>query len=101
MKITEQQLRNIIKRILSEQASRVRPIYEIADEIAKLWQDVPGTAKPYLKAMRQISSVADTYGHDDGREIVLKFLDVPEVGDWKGPDADRLKSDLKAAMKAA
>lgn len=99
MKITEQQLRRIVKRILKEQASSVRPVHQIADEITKLWKDAPGTVTPYLKAMRQISSVADTYGHDDGREIVLKFLDVPEVGEWDGPDADRLKGDLKAAMR--
>ena len=99
MNITKQQVRRIIRSVLKEQASRVRPVHEIADEIMKSWKDIPAGAKPYLKAMRQITSVADTYGKDDGREIVLKFLDVPGVDEWEGPDADRLKGDLKAAMR--
>lgn len=99
MKITETQIRKIVKHALSEQATRPRPVYEIADEITRLWKNVNFAAAPYLKAMRNISSVADTYGADDGRDIVLYFLSNADT--WKGPEAKRLKDELKAAMKAA
>ena len=99
MKITENQIRNIVRETLNEQPTRSRPIYEIADEITRLWKNVNFAAVPYLKAMRNISSVADTYGADDGREIVLYFLSNADT--WRGPDAKRLKDELKTAMKAA
>ena len=99
MKITENQIRKVVKQALNEQVSRPRPVYEIADEITRLWKNVNFAAAPYLKAMRSISSVADTYGADDGRDIVLYFLSNADT--WRGPDAKRLKDELKAAMKAA
>ena len=99
MKITENQIRKIVKQALNEQISRPRPVYEIADEITRLWKNVNFAAAPYLKAMRNISSVADTYGADDGRDIVLYFLSNADT--WKGPDAKRLKDELKAVMKTA
>lgn len=99
MSINKQQIRNIVRETLNEQASRSRPVYQIASEIKKLWRDVDFAAKPYLDAMMQISSVADGYGADDGKNIVLYFLS--NASSWRGPDAKRLKDELKAALKAA
>jgi hypothetical protein len=99
MRITEKQIRNAVKLAMNEQAFRSRPIYEIADEISQLWKNVNYAAVPYLQAMQSISSATDTYGLDDGESIVLYFL--ANAGTWKGPDAKRLKDELRAALKAA
>lgn len=56
-------------------------------------------AKPYLDAMMHISSVTDSYGLDDGNGIVLYFLS--NASSWRGPDAKRLKDELKAALRTA
>ena len=74
-------------------------VYQIAAEIKKLWKNVNFAAKPYLDAMMHIGSVADGYGADDGKSIVLYFLS--NASSWRGPDAKRLKDELKAALKAA
>ena len=99
MQITKKQIQTIVRQSLTEQTKRPRPVYKIAAEIEKLWPNVNFAAKPYLEAMHSISSVADTYGADDGREIVLYFLS--NASTWRGPDAKRLKDELKAAMNAA
>jgi len=56
-------------------------------------------AKPYLDAMMQLSSVTDSYGLDDGDGIVRYFLS--NASSWRGPDAKRLKDELKAALREA
>lgn len=99
MIISKQQVRKIVRETLAEGATRTRPVYEIASEIKKLWKNVDYSAKPYLDAMSQISSVADGYGADDGKNVVLYFL--ANATTWRGPDAKRLKDELKAALKAA
>lgn len=99
MNITRQRIRNIILETLKEQSVRARPIYQIAAEIKKSWKNVSPEAEPYLRAMHSMSSVADTYGADDGREIILYFLS--NTNGWRGPDAKRLKDELRAAMNVA
>ena len=94
MKITRRQLQNIV-----EQATRPanRPIYEIAEEIERTWPKVNYAARPYLSAMHSLSSVSDKYGAEDGASIVAYFLS--NASSYRGPDAKRVKSELKKMIK--
>jgi hypothetical protein len=70
---------------------------EIAREISADWANVNYAARPYLDAMSQLDSVRDKYGYDDGKSIVLYFL--ANAGAWRGDNARRIKSQLKAMIK--
>ena len=50
-----------------------RPLSEIAREISQTWKSPYFAAKPYINAMRELSSVTDSYGYgyDDGKGAVL------------------------------
>lgn len=71
-----------------------RPIYEIALDIAKDWRPVNYAAKPYLNAMRSLSSINDSYGMDDAKMIVAYFLS--NASSWRGEVARNIKKELKA-----
>jgi hypothetical protein len=77
-----------------------RPISEIAREIRAAWQP-PGKiyfgAVPYLEAMGNLQRITDSYGADDAKSIVLYFLS--NAASFRGPDARRLKAELKALVK--
>lgn len=84
--------------ILTENApTGVRPLSTIAEEVTRTWPNVNYAAKPYLSAMRCLSSVNDSYGYDDGKSVVLYFLS--NAGSWRGDDARRIKAELKALVK--
>ena len=74
-----------------------RPIHEIAAEIAREWRPVYFGAVPYLQAMRSLGTIADSYGYDDGRSVVLYFLSNART--WKGESARRIKAELNAILK--
>ena len=99
MSISHQKIRNIINETLNEQVATSRPIRQIALEIRRSWKNMNPAAKSYLDAMMQLNSVSDNYGADDGKSIVLYFLS--NASSWRGPDAKRLKDELKAALKAS
>jgi len=71
-----------------------RPLYEIASEIRKDWSPVSPYAKPYLEAMRELSSINDDYYADSGRSVVLYFLS--NAASWRGENARRIKAELKS-----
>jgi hypothetical protein len=71
-----------------------RPLYEIAREIRKDWSPVNYAAKPYLDAMRELSSIDDDYYADSGRSVVLYFLS--NAASWRGENARRIKAELKS-----
>jgi hypothetical protein len=73
-----------------------RPLYIIAKEIKKDWKNINYAAKPYLKAMSDLSSILDDYGFDSGRSIVLYFLS--NAGSWRGETARRIKKELKGIL---
>lgn len=70
-----------------------RPIYIIAEEIARKWKKINYGAKPYLNAMYNINSINDMYIHDTAKSVVLYFL--ANASTWRGPDAKRIKQELK------
>jgi hypothetical protein len=72
----------------------VRPLHVIARDIYQAWPKVNYAAKPYLEAMRDLSSINDRYGYDDARSIVLYFLS--NAASFKGDTAKILKLELKA-----
>jgi hypothetical protein len=84
--------------ILSESSSSVRPLYEIAKEIKKNWPNVNYAAKPYLDAMMELNSIKDKYMYEDAKSIVLYFLS--NAATWRGPDAKRIKDELKTMVKS-
>ena len=71
----------------------VRPLHVIARDIYQAWPKVNYAAKPYLEAMRDLSSINDRYGYDDARSIVLYFLS--NAASFKGDQAKLLKLELK------
>jgi len=75
----------------------VRPIYEIAREIAQDWKRVYFGAVPYLQAMRELTSISDMYGADDARSVVLYFLSNATT--WRGDVARRIKKELNDMLK--
>lgn len=75
-----------------------RPLYTIADEIHTSWTKPYFGAVPYIGAMRYLGYITDPYGEDDAVDVVLRFL--ANAGTWRGDDARRIKSELKAMLKA-
>lgn len=71
-----------------------RPLYEIANEIKKDWNNVNFAAKPYLDTMSTLDSINDKYMFDSGKSIVLYFLS--NAGTWRGETAKSIKKELKA-----
>lgn len=78
-----------------------RRLSTIALEIKSIWsQQGKGVyfgAVPYLNAMATLDTIDDTYGCDDAETIVLYFL--ANATSFRGPDAVRLKKELKAIAK--
>jgi hypothetical protein len=77
-----------------------RKLYEIAEEIQRLWstqgKGVNYAAKPYLQAMSELSDINDRYYEDSGKSIVLYFLSNAQS--FRGEDAKRIKAELKAML---
>ncbi len=74
-----------------------RSLRTIARDIRANWPKVYFGAVPYLEAMAQLETVRDSYGYDDAKSIVLYFLSNATT--WKGPEARRIKAELKAMVK--
>ena len=74
-----------------------RALFEIANEIARLWTHVNYAAVPYLEAMHELHSINDMCMNDNARGIVLYFLS--NASGWRGSDARRIKSELKGILK--
>lgn len=75
----------------------MRTIREIAQEIRKDWHPIHFAARPYLDAMLQLETVADRYGFDDARGILLYFLG--NASSWRGETARRIKAEIKGMLK--
>ena len=73
-----------------------RPLYLIARDITEAWPKINYAAKPYLEAMRDLSSINDKYGYDDARSIVLYFLS--NAASFRGDNAKTLKLELKSIV---
>lgn len=74
-----------------------RPLHEIAADIRAHWPKVYFGAEPYVAAMARLESINDMYGADNARYIVNYFLG--NAFTWRGPDARRIKAELKALLE--
>lgn len=70
----------------------MRPLHTIAAEIAANWLKINPHARPYLDAMRALSSINERYFYDSARAVVLGFL--VNANTWRGPVARRIKAEL-------
>ena len=70
-----------------------RPLHEIARDIAANWTTPSPHAKAYLKAMHYLIGIDDYFAAGNARRIVRCFLLYSK--DWQGPDADRIKAELR------
>ena len=71
-----------------------RSLAAIARDIRAHWPKVSPYAAPYLDALSTLDSINDAYYYDSARGVVLYFLANAQT--WRGPDAKRLKAELKA-----
>lgn len=69
----------------------------LANVITSDWAKISVAAKPYLYAMLYLESINDSYYADNGRSIVLYFLN--NATSWKGEVAKAVKAELKARVK--
>lgn len=75
-------------------AEAQRTIAAVAREIQQKWGKVNYAAKPYLDAMYYLRTKDDNYGADSALSVVSYFLSNASA--FRGPDAKRLKAELKA-----
>ncbi len=76
-----------------------RTLATIAREIASdpAYSVCRWCAEPYRRAMATLDALADSYGADDARSIVLYLL--ANLGQWRGYTARRIKAELKGMLK--
>lgn len=74
-----------------------RPLYEIASDIRANWPTPYFGAVPYIEAMAQLGDISDRYGYEDASGVVAYFLANAKT--WRGPEARRIKAELKALVK--
>ena len=70
-----------------------RTLRTIAREIRATWPRVYFGAVPYLDAMDTMETIDQPYYQDSGLSIVTYFLG--NAGTWRGPDAKRIKAELR------
>lgn len=76
-----------------------RPLSAIAADIRANWERPYFGAVPYLDAMSALGSVRSTFGYETGYDIVVYFLSNAKT--WRGPEAARIKAELKQILKEA
>lgn len=86
-------------RLASEKEPNVtqvqaRPLSAIAYDVRRNWPKVYFGAEPYLAAMATLNAIDDNYMFDSGKSIVLYFLS--NASTWRGPEARRIKAELKS-----
>jgi hypothetical protein len=77
--------------------TKPRSIAAIAYDIRKTWTRPYFGAMPYIDAMQHLTDITDKYFHDDARSIVRYFL--ANAGTWRGPEARRIKAELKTMVE--
>jgi hypothetical protein len=87
------------REITQDMVKNHRPLYVIASEIRQHWSPVHVYAKPYVDAMRHVTTLRDSYGADTALSIVLYFL--ANAQRWHGAEARRIKAELKQMCKDA
>jgi hypothetical protein len=89
----ENQIRSPNIEIRNKSEYIMRPLYQIALDIGATWQTPSPHAKAYLKAMRYLVDINDSFAAGNARRIVRCFLLYSK--DWQGADAERIKEELR------
>lgn len=87
------------KKINMTNPNQPRTLATIAREIASdpAYNACRWCAEPYRSAMATLDTLADSYGADDARSIVLYLL--ANLGQWRGDTARAIKAELRAMLK--
>lgn len=72
-------------------------VSEIAQAIAKDWQNISPYAKDYLEAMKDIKDINGSYYADSAKSVVLYFL--ANASSYRGENARAYKALLKDMVK--
>ncbi len=80
-------------------APKARPLYVIAYDIRRNWPRPHFAAIPYIFALRHLNTISDNYGADTALSCIAYFL--ANASTWRGPEARRIKSELKDILKGA
>ncbi len=75
-----------------------RPLHVIASDIRANWPNMPENARAYANPMAALDKITDAYYADSAQSVVLYFLSNATT--WRGPEARRVKDELKAMLKA-
>lgn len=78
-------------------SAQKRALSQIAEEISEDWTPPNYAAEPYLNAMHRLTLITDNYYEDDGKSVVLYFLN--NAASWRGDTAKRIKAELRAMVK--
>jgi hypothetical protein len=77
-----------------------RALRTIAGEIEADWKTVQSSyAWQYVKAMRHLANITDTYYADSAADVVRYFL--ANAGTWRGETAKHIKAELNQMLKGA
>ena len=76
-----------------------RSIKDIAADIRAHWRPLHGSAEEYVVAMEKLDKVSDRYGADSAVTVLAYFQSAAAT--WKGPDAQRIKDEIKTLLKGA
>ena len=74
-----------------------RNICDITVDVESNWRNVHDSARPYLDAMYELTTIHDSYGCESGRSILLYFL--CNALTWRGEEARRIKKELNNMLK--
>lgn len=80
-------------------APKARPLYVIANDIRTHWPRPHFAALPYIFALRHLNTADEMYGADSATSCIAYFLANAQT--WRGPEARRIKSELKSILKGA
>ena len=74
-----------------------RSIKDIAADIRNHWRPVHASAEEYVAAMEKLHKATDRYGADSAVAVLAYFQGAAAT--WKGPDAQRIKDEIKSLLK--
>lgn len=73
-----------------------RALFVIAADIERNWTRVSPYARPYLDAMKELSSIRSHYYQDTAESVVRYFL--ANAQGWRGDKAKAIKAELRAML---
>ena len=72
---------------------------EIEADYASRGKAVHFSAVPYVRAMKSLDGMSDSYGMDDAQSVVIYALS--NLSTWRGETATRVKRELRVMLHEA